>query len=270
MHPIRRRALLLATAGAAITAGCGWPRDPPGGSARRGVGTGDGGPARLEARPGRGAVASPDPARGTRRLDAGSVGPEVLLHVPPGLDDGAPARLVLTLHGAGGDARGGLAPLLPLADANRLLLLAPSAQGATWDAIRGSWGADVEHIDRALAAVFGSYRVDPTHVVVSGFSDGGSYALSLGLANGDLFTHVIAFSPGFVVPAPRVDTPAVFVSHGRDDTVLPIERTTRRIVPRLRESGHPLVVREFDGPHLVPPPIAQDAVRWLLSDQPSG
>jgi poly(3-hydroxybutyrate) depolymerase len=42
--------------------------------------------------------------------------------------------------------------------------------------------------------------VDPQRICVSGFSDGASYALSLGLANGDLFTHVAAFSPGFMRP----------------------------------------------------------------------
>ncbi len=31
-----------------------------------------------------------------------------------------------------------------------------------------------------------------------GFSDGASYALSLGVPNGDLFTHIVAFSPGFM------------------------------------------------------------------------
>ena len=92
---------------------------------------------------------------------------------------------------------------------------------------------------------------------------GASYALSLGLANGDLFTHVLAFSPGFVVPGPRVGRPAAYVSHGRDDGVLPIERTTRRIVPWLRESGYPVITREFNGAHTVPPAIAEDAVRWV-------
>lgn len=41
--------------------------------------------------------------------------------------------------------------------------------------------------------------IDPAHVAIGGFSDGASCALSLGLVNGDLFTHVMAFSPGLVV-----------------------------------------------------------------------
>jgi predicted esterase len=183
-----------------------------------------------------------------RVLDVGP-GPEVLLRVPPGLDDGAPARLVLSLHGAGGDAAA--------------LLLAPGSQGSTWDAVRGGWGPDVDRVDDALAEVFATFPIDPARLAISGFSDGASYALSLGLANADLFTHVLAFSPGFVVPVPRTGTPRVYISHGRADQVLPIDRTTRRIVPSLRAADIPVEVREFDGPHIVPAEIAEEAARHL-------
>jgi phospholipase/carboxylesterase len=218
--------------------------------------------ARLTARP----PAPLEPASvlatpGLHTLPAGP-GPEVLLRVPSGTTTASP--LVLTLHGAGGDARGGLAPLLPFADAYRLLLLSPRSQGPTWDALGGRWGPDVRRIDDALAQVFASHRVDPARLAISGFSDGASYALSLGLANADLFTHIIAFSPGFIASAPRVGTPQVYISHGRDDTVLPIERTSRRIVPRLRAAHIPVEVHEFGGTHLVPADIAENAVRWLL------
>jgi len=45
-----------------------------------------------------------------------------------------------------------------------------------------------------------------------GFSDGASYALSVGITNGDLFTHVIAFSPGFVAPARQQETISVYLA----------------------------------------------------------
>ena len=155
-------------------------------------------------------------------------------------DSVRPYRLVLALHGAGGNARQGLAPLLPFADAHQLLLLAPSSRDSTWDVItQGGWGTDVHRIDEALTQVFAGFPLDPTRLAISGFSDGASYALSLGLANADLFTHIIAFSPGFLLPTPRVGTPRVYISHGRTDTVLPIEQTTRRIVPRLQTEKIP-------------------------------
>jgi phospholipase/carboxylesterase len=249
---------LLAAATATSAAACA---STPGGLFDIGVSPRSDGSARLTARP---PAVAPGPAGqqpGLHALDLGP-GPEVLLHVPPA--DGVPARLVLTLHGAGDDARGGLTPLLPLADAHRLLLLSPASHGRTWDVILGDWGPDVRRIDDALDRVLATYPLDPARRAVSGFSDGASYALSLGLANAGLFTDVIAFSPGFIAPAQRIGTPRVYLSHGRADAVLPIDRTTRRIVPRLRAADVPLEVREFDGPHTVPPEIAQDAVRWLV------
>lgn len=220
--------------------------------------------ARLTARPGASSGTLPPPVPGRRLLDLG-LGPEVLLHVPASAGGAEPARLVLCLHGAGQGPRDGLAPLLGFAQAHRLLLLAPASHGVTWDAVADGWGEDVRRIDRALAAVLATHRVDPQRLVISGFSDGASYALSLGLANADLFTHVVAFSPGSLLDGPRVGTPRVFVSHGLADQTLPIDESTRRIVARLDADRVPTEVRLFDGPHVVPPDIAESAVRWLLA-----
>ena len=100
-------------------------------------------------------------------------------------------------------------------------------------------------------------------MAVRGYSDGASYAISLGSSNGDLFGHVLAFSPGFMAPAERVGSPRFFVSHGTRDGWLPIERTSRRLVPELEGLGYEVRYREFDGPHVVPPGIAREAVGWF-------
>ncbi|MFY0578314.1 alpha/beta hydrolase [Cystobacter fuscus] len=115
-------------------------------------------------------------------------------------------------------------------------------------------------IDRALAYVFERYAVDPRHIALEGFSDGASYALSLGLTNGDLFTHVVAFSPGFLAPAARRGEPRIFISHGVKDEVLRIGPCSRRIVPRVQGAGYSVLYREFDGPHTVPEDIAREAL----------
>ena len=129
------------------------------------------------------------------------------------------------------------------------------------------FGADVAFIDQALAWTFERYAIDPDSIGVAGFSDGASYALSLGLANGDLFGRVMAFSPGFVAPAPLQGRPRLFISHGTADTVLPIDQCSRRIVPLLRQASYDVTYQEFDGPHTVPPEIAQAAVAWFLADR---
>lgn len=193
-------------------------------------------------------------------LDGGRDG---LLYVPAGYEARKPAPLALMLHGAGGIAQHGLAPLRQLADAAGLILLAPDSRQQTWDVLYGQYGPDIAFIDRALQQTFVRYAVDPARLAVGGFSDGASYALSVGITNGDLFTHVIAFSPGFMAPAAQRGMPRLYISHGMHDTVLPIERCSRRIVPQAQAAGYDVRYREFDGPHTVPPEIAAEALGWF-------
>jgi phospholipase/carboxylesterase len=190
-----------------------------------------------------------------------------LLYVPAGYGPGKRAPLALTLHGAGGDARSGISHFLHLADAAGAVLLAPESRGRTWDVLVGGYGPDVEFINRALEWTFDRLALDTRRLAITGFSDGASYGLSLGLTNGDLFTHLIAFSPGFMAPATRRGKPPVFVSHGTRDRVLPIERCSRRIVPQLDRAGYQVRSREFDGLHTVPESIAREALRWFSSDE---
>jgi phospholipase/carboxylesterase len=174
------------------------------------------------------------------------------------------------LHGASSRARDFLSSELQgQAAAAGMLLLVPTSKEYTWDLIvgRGRYGPDVAMIDRALETTFNRYAVDATRIAVGGFSDGASYALSLGITNGDLFTHVLAFSPGFMVPAEQRGAPRVFVSHGTRDAVLPIDRCSRKIVPQLRRAGYGTRYREFEGGHAVPPDVAGEALGWFVAKQ---
>jgi phospholipase/carboxylesterase len=221
---------------------------------------------RLRARPGAepGAEAPGGAPVGLRPLGLAAER-DGYLYVPPDYRPDSPGPLVLLLHGAGEDARDGLALLRGEADEAGLMLLALTSRDYTWDMIslRGRFGPDVAAIDRALEETFSRYAVDPSRVAVGGYSDGASYALSLGLANGNLFTHVMAFSPGFLAPTGQVGSPRIFVSHGTRDGWLPIESCSRRIVPRLKGAGYEVSYREFDGPHVVPPGIGREAARWF-------
>ncbi|MEU9510493.1 phospholipase [Micromonospora sp. NPDC048170] len=188
--------------------------------------------------------------------------PLAMVYAPEPVD-GPPYRLVLLLHGAGGSARQGLDLLLPVADAHRLLLVAPQAASSSWDLIVEGFGADVRRIDALLATAFAGYPV--AGVAFGGFSDGASYALSLGLTNGDLVDAVLAFSPGFAAPQVTHGRPQVYVSHGADDPVLPVDVCSRRLVPRLRSLDYDVTYDEFPGGHEIPPDIRTNAATWLTS-----
>jgi len=189
--------------------------------------------------------------------------PGGLIYVPAGYRADRPAPLVVMLHGAGGDAEQSISILRHAADARRMLVVALKSRGPTWDLLLEDFGPDVAALDQALAWVFEHYAVDPELVAIGGFSDGASYALSLGLTNGALFKHVLAFSPGYAAPTVRQGTPRLFVSHGKRDSVLNIDACSRRLVPRLQKAGYEVLYREFDGPHTVPGDITREAVEWF-------
>ena len=219
----------------------------------------------MEARPSRASAGTA--TAGLRALDLGAGAPAGYLYVPAAGHRDGPLPLVLLLHGAGEDARDGLAQLRGQADEAGLALLAVGSRGPTWDLIlgRGRFGGDVARVDHALEVAFSLCDVDPARVGVAGYSDGASYALALGLANGDLFSRVVAFSPGFLAAYARTGSPAIFVAHGRGDGWLPIGICSRRIVPQLETAGYRVRYEEFDGGHVVPPGIAREAARWLVS-----
>lgn len=191
---------------------------------------------------------------------------DALLYVPSSYRPDHPSPLAVMLHGAGADESHGMSQLRGVADDAGLMLLAPASRHDTWDLLLGGYGPDVDFIDAALDTVSERCTIDPAHVAIGGFSDGASYALSVGLANGDLFTHVIAFSPGFMAPAVQVGAPRCYLSHGVRDSVLPIDRCSRRIVPTLERAGYDVRYREFDGSHALPTGVVREALEWFAPD----
>ncbi|HYK00534.1 MAG TPA: phospholipase [Thermoanaerobaculia bacterium] len=211
---------------------------------------------RIDARPSSPATAG---ARGSRRIGSGT------LYVPESYDPRRAVPLIVILHGAGGAPEGMMNLMRPHADRTGAIVFAPKSIGATWDVIQATLGPDVDRLDDALADVFARYLIDPERIAVGGFSDGASYALTIGIANGDLFTHILAFSPGFLSAPAQHGTPGVYVSHGTDDRVLPVDRCSRVLVPRLQSAGYSVLYREFTGPHTVPPDVATEAIDWFAS-----
>jgi phospholipase/carboxylesterase len=188
---------------------------------------------------------------------------DALIYVPAEYRRDQPAAFALMLHGAGGSARDVLANSGPLADATNTIILGVDSRGLSWDILSGGYGPDIAFIDQALDWAFARCAVDVTRLAIGGFSDGASYGLSVGLANGDLFTHVLAFSPGFMVAPALMGKPQIFISHGTQDRVLDIDSTSRTFVPQLQQAGYKVRYREFAGPHTVPIEIAREAMEWF-------
>lgn len=171
--------------------------------------------------------------------------------------------LLLALHGAGsGGAPGGLWAFRSVWKTPGLVLVAPAAAGSGWTLER----RDVAFVDRALGRAFARCPIDPRRVAVGGFSSGAGMALWLGLTNGDLFSSVVALSPGGSLPTRRVGRrPRVFLAHGRADSVIPIEHGGDRVARELRADGYRVSYRRFAGGHRVRPELARAFVRAALA-----
>lgn len=183
--------------------------------------------------------------------------------VPASFDPGTPLPFVIFFHGATGSAQGLLSALQPLADELGIAMLLPDSRAFSWDIRSGAFGPDIVFIDAALREVFATVAVDPARIGVAGFSDGASYALAVGRANGDFTRRIAAFSPGWLEPVRAIGRPPIFITHGTADIILNIDLTSRQIVPELEAAGYTVDYREFDGGHAVPAALAREGLAWV-------
>jgi predicted esterase len=183
--------------------------------------------------------------------------------------------LLVLLHGAGRENAIMVQHFEAEADKRGIVLLAPTSRGVTWDTVaiaeeppssdsplaarmahRFTGSRDAKRVDDAIASLEKIVPVDPRRTVLSGFSDGATFALAMGMARDEPFAAVIAWSPGIAI---QTAEPArgrrVFVSHGRSDPILKFETTCRDIVPLLQSEGANVTFLPFAGGH--------DAPVWL-------
>ena len=200
---------------------------------------------------------------GTRPLevDGERIGLVHVTHERPAPGEGW--TVVVLFHGAGANAADILPLLADVPARGPTIVIAPDSVASSWDLVHGRIGPDIRRLDSALELVLDHIPIARERTAVAGFSDGASYALSVGLANGELFPNIIAFSPGFASPPRIVGEPRIFISHGTGDRVLPIDRCSRVIVPRLRGAAYAVEYNEFEGGHAVPEPMVEAALDWL-------
>lgn len=189
-----------------------------------------------------------------------------------------PRPLLVLLHGHGQDNAQFIRMLEPWADHCGAIVFAPKSKRITWDIIATAkslessrsaprnppkkFGGDAARIDAELKSLFAAAPVDPRKVAIMGFSDGASYALSLGLPNPGLFPWIIALSPGFALwPDNVAHSQRVFIAHGRKDQRLDFATTRDGIVTPLKEANVPVEFREFDGDHVMVGALIREALK---------
>jgi predicted esterase len=151
------------------------------------------------------------------------------------------------LHGAGQTPADALEAFRGGWTERGLVLIAPASKGQTWSILTSPQDLDLESVNFTLAEAYKRCTIDRRRIAVGGFSDGASYALTLGVSNGDLFPAVMALSPGRSSLAIRSAFPASLF-HGTLTRCCRIE-IAGDLSCRSPRCGYPVTYRRLRGGH---------------------
>jgi len=175
--------------------------------------------------------------------------------------------LVMALHGGSGNGRGFLWSWLRGARSRGAIVVAPTATGGTW-ALMGD-DADTPNLVRILDQVRGRWSVDPTRLLLTGMSDGGTFCYVSGLQTASPFTHLAPVAASFhpllaeMADAERLRGLPIRIVHGRRDWMFPVA-IARQARQALSAAGAAVTYREIDDlSHCYPREINAALLDWL-------
>jgi len=191
----------------------------------------------------------------------------VSLYVPETYDPATPAPLVVALHGGSGHGRAFLWSWLRDARAHGAILISPTAGGGTW-ALTGS-DVDSPHLAHLVAQVSGRWNVDPRRRLLTGMSDGGTFAYVSGLDAASPFTHLAPVAAAFhpllaqFADAGRLAGLPIHIAHGALDWMFPIAMA-HEARDALAAAGAQVTFREIaDLSHTYPRELNGEILDWL-------
>ena len=150
-----------------------------------------------------------------------------------------------------------------------ILLMAPTSRDRTWS-IMSRQDVDAEGLRSMIETIAERYPVDRARVLLTGMSDGATYALLCGLSDGMPFTHLApacgALHPFLLVGdgLARVRERPIYLVHGALDWMFPVA-TARLATQVLSGAGAKLVYREVeDLSHTYPRDENPRILDWLV------
>ena len=196
------------------------------------------------------------------------------LYVPEDCDPAATQPVIVALHGGAGHGWGFLWTWLSTARSRGAILISPTAIGDTWSLMAPE--IDSENIVRILARVGADWRLDSDRLLLTGMSDGGTFAYVSGLAGDSPFSHLAPISASFhpmmleMIERPRVAGLPIYLTHGSLDWMFDVEvaRTAHEI---LGAAGAEIIYREItDLSHTYPREENPLILDWFLGSRSSG
>ena len=200
---------------------------------------------------------------GQSRLGLSDDGRDGTLFIPKSYKPGTKMPLVIMLHGFSGWGDN-QRRLFDLAEELGFIVVAPESRDITWGKEAPGFDQDVRYIGAAFRYVGSLVDVDFDRVALGGQSDGAGYALTMGLAYGDTFNHLIILAGGGLIePIRRQGKPKIFMAQGVKDTTMPPDVSGRKNYKLLKDD-YDVTYREHEGGHGTPLEITREAVLWFL------
>ena len=213
--------------------------------------------------------AGPAPAQdtipyGQSRLGLSDDGRDGTLYIPKSYKPGTAMPLLVMLHGFSGWGDNQRS-LFALAEELGFFVITPESRDITWGKEAPGFDQDVKYIGAAFRHVGGIANIDFDRVALGGVSDGAGYALTMGLAYGNTFNHLIVLAGGGLLePIRRQGQPKIFIAHGVKDATFPIDKSGRKNEAQLKKEGYDVTYREHAGGHGTPREIVRESIEWFL------
>jgi phospholipase/carboxylesterase len=182
---------------------------------------------------------------------------------------------VMALHGGSGNGRGFLWSWLRDARSRGAILVAPTATGNTSN--KSTWAlmgedTDTPNLGRILDLVRSRCNIDPTRLLLTGMSDGGTFCYVTGLESSSPFTHLAPVAATFhplmaeMADARRLRGLPVYLVHGRLDWMFPVQ-VARQTRDALAAAGADVIYRELDDlSHCYPRETNAAILNWLRGE----
>jgi len=152
------------------------------------------------------------------------------------------------------------------------LFLIPWSHHPTWDLIAANDRPDLDFLEWAYDLIYRRYPVDPDRQALIGYSDGASYALSVGLSNPRIFRAVMGWAAGFFVLdeasiSAEDPKPSVLLECGTHDQLFPFERVAIPMREKLERMGYAVSFRvDEGGRHWPSGDFQPEALDWFFSE----
>ncbi len=172
---------------------------------------------------------------GIRKVRAGGLEREYLVHVPPARPGDEALPVVLVFHGGGGNAEGTarLTGFNGVADRERFIVVYPQGIGGSWNDGRQTRVTqahrdkvdDLAFFDALLAALSTERRIDPKRVFATGISNGGIFSHFLAARRSERIAAIAPVVGGIADPFHLQFHPArpvsVLIIQGTEDPLVP-------------------------------------------------